>query len=56
MSDSDVEKTKEMKEEIEREINQLIRRLNAGTIDRKKLDSGLRKVRNRVKRMPPHKH
>jgi hypothetical protein len=54
MSDSDVDKTAELKEKIEKEIDQLLRKLKAGTIDRIKLESGLKKIRVTVKRMPPH--
>lgn len=56
MSDADVKKTAMLKQVIDKEIDQLIRRLDAGTIDRNKLESGLRKVRKTVLRMPPHKH
>jgi hypothetical protein len=54
MSDSDIRKTAEAKKSIEKELSQLIQKLNAGTIDRKKLDHGLRKARKEVARMPPH--
>ena len=54
MSDSDIRKTAELKKSIEKELSQLIQKLNAGTIDRKKLDDGLRKVKKRVARMPTH--
>jgi hypothetical protein len=54
MSESDVRKTAELKEKIEKELSLLIQKLNAGTIDRKKLDAGLRKARKEVARMPPH--
>jgi len=52
MSDSDVRKTAELKEKIEKELSQLIKKLNAGTIDRKELESGLRKVKVKVQRIP----
>jgi hypothetical protein len=54
MSESDVSKTADAKETIENELNLLIRELNAGTIDRKKLDAGLCKVKELIARMPPH--
>jgi hypothetical protein len=54
MSDKDVRKTEELKEKIEKELDQLLQKLEAGTIDRNKLESGLRKVQETVKRMPPH--
>ena len=54
MSDKDVKKTEELKEKIEKELDQLLQKLEAGTIDRIKLESGLRKVQAIVKRMPPH--
>lgn len=56
MSDSDIRKTAELKEKIEEELRQLIKKLKAGTIDRRKLVSGLRKVRMRVQKMPPFKY
>ena len=56
MSDSDVDKTAELKEKIQKEIDQLLRELKAGTIDRNKLESGLMKIRETVTSMPPHKH
>ncbi|HEY4445148.1 MAG TPA: hypothetical protein VGN30_12760 [Steroidobacteraceae bacterium] len=56
MSESDVRKTAELKKKIEKELNQLMQRLKAGTIDRKELESGLRKVKEAVKAMPPFKH
>ena len=54
MSDKDVKKTEELKEKIEKELDQLLQKLEAGTIDRNKLESGLRKVQMDVKKMPPH--
>ena len=54
MSESDVGKTRELKRIIENELNLLIRELNAGTIDRKKLDAGLCNVKELVAKMPPH--
>jgi len=54
MSESDVRKTAELKAKIEKELSQLIQKLRAGTIDRNKLESGLRKVQLDVKKMPPH--
>jgi hypothetical protein len=56
MSDSDVRKTAELKAKIEKELNQLMQKLKAGTIDRNKLESGLRKVQVTVKMMPPFKY
>ena len=56
MSESDINKTKVLKLEIEKELNQLIKKLKAGTIDRKELESGLRKVKKTVQRMPPFKN
>ena len=56
MSERDVAKTAEMKAKIERELGELIRKLNAGTIDRKKLVSGLKKAKGTVKYIPPHKN
>jgi len=53
MSASDVRKTAELKAKIEKELNQLMQKLRAGTIDRNKLESGLKKVQLDVKRMPP---
>jgi hypothetical protein len=53
MSESDVNKTAELKIKIEKELNQLMYRLKAGTIDRKELESGLKKVKVGVRRMPP---
>jgi hypothetical protein len=55
MSESDVQKTAELKKKIEREVGQLQRRLEAGTIDRKKLESGLGKICRIAMAMPPHK-
>jgi hypothetical protein len=54
MSDSDVGKTAELKQIIQNELSLLIRELNAGTIDRKKLDAGLCNVKELVAKMPPH--
>ena len=54
MSESDVRKTAELKKEVEKELSHLIQKLNAGTIDRKKMDAGLRKARRKVVKMPPH--
>jgi hypothetical protein len=56
MSDSDIRKTAELKGKAEKELSQLLEKLNAGTADRNKLDSGLRKVKKIVRAMPPHKH
>ena len=56
MSDSDVEKTAELKGKIQKEIDQLVRELKAGTIDRNKLESELMEIREIVISMPPHKH
>jgi hypothetical protein len=54
MSESDVRETAELKEIIENELSLLIQKLNAGTIDRKKLDAGLCKVKELVAKMPTH--
>jgi hypothetical protein len=54
MSESDVGKTRELKRIIENELDLLIRELNAGTIDRKKLDAGLCNVKELVAKMPTH--
>jgi hypothetical protein len=54
MSASDVRKTAELKAKIEKELSQLMQKLKAGTIDRNKLESGLRKVQKEVRKMPPH--
>ena len=54
MSDSDIGKTAELKGIIENELNLLIQKLNAGTIDRKKLDAGLCNVKELVAKMPTH--
>lgn len=56
MSATDVKKTAELKAKIEKEIGQLIQKLDAGTINRRTLESGLRKVAVTVKKMPPHRH
>jgi hypothetical protein len=56
MSDSDVDKTAELKGKIQKEIDQLLRELKAGTIDRNKLESELVEIRETVLSMPPHKH
>jgi hypothetical protein len=56
MSDAQVRKTAELKGKIEKELSQLIQKLNAGTIDRNKLELGLRKLKKKVAEMPPHKH
>jgi hypothetical protein len=53
--ESDFDKTAELKEKIEREIDELLLELNAGTIDRNDLESGLKKIRTTVKKMPPFK-
>jgi hypothetical protein len=55
MSVSDVDKTAELKEKIEKEIGELLQKLDAGTIDRNKLESGLKKICVTVMRMPPHR-
>jgi plasmid stabilization system protein ParE len=41
-------------ERAEREIRALQRELKAGTLDRKKLDSGLKKVQHYVCKIPTH--
>jgi hypothetical protein len=55
MSNSDVAKTAEAKAKVNKELGEIIRKLSAGTIDRKKLVSGLKKVKGTVKYMPPHR-
>jgi plasmid stabilization system protein ParE len=52
MSDEDVRKTAELKEKIEKELNQLLEKLKAGTIDRKDLESGLERVRATAREIP----
>jgi hypothetical protein len=54
--DDDVQKTAESKGVIDHEIKLLLGGLAAGTIDRKKLVSGLEKICGIVLAMPPHKH
>jgi hypothetical protein len=54
MSESDVNKTAEAKRSIDKELGELIRKLNAGRIDRRELDAGLKKVRRKVAKMPTH--
>jgi hypothetical protein len=47
------------KEEIQKagnEISRLMAQLRRGTLDRKKLESGLRKLRITLGRIPPHHH
>ena len=56
MSESDVKKTAELKKKIEKELNQLMQKLKAGTIDRKELESGLKKVKVAVRSMPPFRY
>jgi hypothetical protein len=56
MSESDVDETAELKRKVQKEIDELLRELKAGTIDRNKLESGLTKIRETVTSMPPHKH
>jgi hypothetical protein len=36
------------------QIDKLLRGLKAGTLDRKKLESGLRKIRSRIRLLPDH--
>jgi hypothetical protein len=55
MSESDVVKTAEAKAKVAKELAELIRKLSAGTMDRKKLVSGIKKVKGTVKAMPPHR-
>jgi CCR4-NOT transcriptional regulation complex NOT5 subunit len=52
MSESDGRKAAELKEKIEKELDQLLEKLEAGTIDRNKLESGLKKVQEKLQRMP----
>jgi hypothetical protein len=55
MSDSDVRKAEqlaELKKKIDKELSQLMKQLKAGTIDRKKLESGLKKVKMTVREIP----
>jgi hypothetical protein len=48
--------TKAKKKEIHREIRRLLAGLRAGTIDRKKLESGLKKIESAAIRLPDHGH
>jgi hypothetical protein len=52
MSESDGRKAAELKEKIEKELDQLLGKLEAGTIDRNQLESGLKKVQEKLQRMP----
>jgi hypothetical protein len=52
---TDVQKTAEAKGVVDHEIKLLLGGLEAGTIDRKKLESGLVKICGIVRDMPPHK-
>lgn len=54
MSNSDRDKTEDLKEEIQKEINELLKKLDAGKITRIELDGALRKVQETVERIPPH--
>jgi hypothetical protein len=61
MSESDVQKTDvqetaEAKEKVEKEVEHLLQKLEAGTIDRIKLECGIRGICGIVRAMPPHKH
>jgi len=59
MSDSDEKKAAklaELKENIEEELNQLMKKLKAGTIDRKTLESGLKRMQRTAKDIPWFKH
>ena len=56
MSEFDERKTAELKRKIEKELDQLLKKLKAGTIDRKALESGLKKVRVSIKEVPWFKH
>jgi hypothetical protein len=47
-------KNKKLLKAARKEIDLLLKRLNAGTIDRNELDSGLRKVRRFVRSVAPH--
>jgi hypothetical protein len=44
----------ELKIQAEREISRLLIELRGGTLDAKKLKSGLHKVRDRLKKLPNH--
>jgi hypothetical protein len=55
MCESDVEKTAELKEKIETDISQILRELNAGTIDRNQMECGLKRICATVMSMPPHR-
>ena len=55
MSDSDVRKAAqlaELKKKIDKELSQLMKQLKAGTIDRKTLESGLKRVQVTVREIP----
>jgi hypothetical protein len=54
MSESDVKKTAELKKKIEKDVGHLLRKLEAGTIDRNELETGLKKICVAAQRMPPH--
>jgi septal ring factor EnvC (AmiA/AmiB activator) len=45
-----------MLKKVEAEINDLLVELKAGTLDRKKLKSGLKDVQRRMKEMDIHNH
>lgn len=44
-----------LKQKIEEEIRQLLKELQDGTIDRKKLEAALKKVQEQLRNMPPYK-
>ncbi len=59
MSDSDEKKAAklaELKENIEEELNQLMKKLKEGTIERKTLESGLKRMQRTAKGIPWFKH
>jgi hypothetical protein len=49
-----VRETKAKKKEVEREIRKLSAALRAGTLDRKKLEAGFKKIQGVVITMPDH--
>ncbi len=52
MSHSDLVKMRGLKLKAEKELDQLIKKLKAGTIDRKTLESGLKRVKGNVTEIP----
>jgi len=58
-SDQPNKRTRITRKEIRRiteEVRKLTRQLKKGTLDRKKLQSGLDKIRKRIVRIPDHFH